>query len=202
MKKIDTASIVVVLLAILLVSPVSAELIGNHDITLVNHTFDGTYSTWTYSVTSGSDPSLSHWVIAWCNPDVIVDASESYEYGIDPKTGIEGIKFDEEYADGETRIVWFRLLGDWCEDDICVGTKAGSCDCCTCCDCCGCCCDCCGCCGIECGYVTGPLCGCKIAAPTPTPTPPTTVPTLTLSGMMTLMGLLTIAGIFGMRRRG
>jgi hypothetical protein len=49
----------------------------DHEITFVSHTFDGTYSTWTYQVTSGTRPSLSHWSIAWCGDcDDFVGASE------------------------------------------------------------------------------------------------------------------------------
>ena len=101
----------------------SLELVGHHDITFVSHTFDGTYSTWTYQVTSGTKPSLSHWVISWCAPGAIVDASEYREYvAPDPRTGITGIKFDTGYEDEETRTVSFTLRGDYPEGPVEVGT--------------------------------------------------------------------------------
>jgi len=97
-----------------------------HDITFVSHTFDGTYSTWTYQVTSGTRPSLSHWVISWCAPGAIVGASELWEYvAPDPRTGITGIKFDTGYEDGETRTVSFTLQGDYPESLVGVGTFGG-----------------------------------------------------------------------------
>ena len=121
-------------------TPVVAASIGDHDITFVSHTFDGTYSTWTYSVTSGSSPALSHWAISWCDETAIEDVSETpWEYGTDPNTGITGIKFDKGYSGGETRTVWFRLEGDHAEGLVKVGTKAGG--------------------NIAHGWVTGPLCG-------------------------------------------
>jgi len=98
-----------------------------HDIILVSHNFDGTYSTWTYNVTSGTKPSLSHWVISWCAPGAIVDASEDWEYVTpDPGTGITGIKFDTGYEDGETRTVSFTLRGDYPEGLVEVGTFGGN----------------------------------------------------------------------------
>ena len=123
----------------------SLALIGHHDISFVSHDFDGTYSTWTYNVTSGSGPppgyALSHWVISWCGDcDDVFEASEYYECKDepDPVTGVTGIKFDAEYADDENRTVWFRLVGDYPEGNVYVGTKAGP--------------------SLDYGWITGPLC--------------------------------------------
>jgi hypothetical protein len=117
----------------------SLELVGHHDITFISHTFDGTYSTWTYNVTSGTQPSLSHWVISWCAPGAIVGASEYQAYvAPDPRTGITGIKFDRGYEDGETRTVSFTLQGDYPEGPVEVGKFGGG--------------------VVNYGSVTGPLC--------------------------------------------
>ncbi|MCK4734260.1 MAG: hypothetical protein KAT65_17535, partial [Methanophagales archaeon] len=142
MKKTFAIVLIVAVLALIaLTSSASAVPIGNHDITFISHTFDGTYSTWTYNVTSGYKPALSHWVITWCNESALINCSETCEYVTnEPHTGITGIKFDKEYNDNESRIVWFRLLGDWPEDMVKVGTKAGA--------------------DIDYGNVTGPVC-CK-----------------------------------------
>jgi len=108
--------------------PVMAVSIGSHNITFVSHTYNSTtnISTWTYNVTSGSSPSLSHWVISWCGGNsTIVDASENREYGPDPTTEITGIKFEDGYGDGDERTVWFKLKGDYPKGLIKVGTKAG-----------------------------------------------------------------------------
>jgi len=127
MKRLNASvmAFAVVLALIAFVAPSSAVLIGTHDITFVDHTFDGTYSTWTYEVTSGSSPALSHWDLTWCNPGAMYRASEDWEYVTDPTTGIKGIKFDTGYSDGETRTVWFMLRGDFQEGNVYVGTKAG-----------------------------------------------------------------------------
>jgi len=142
MKRINASvmTVAVVLALIAFVVQSSAVLIGTHDITLVSHTFDETYSTWTYEVTSGSSPALSHWDLTWCNPGAMYEASENWEYCTpDPKTGIKGIKFDTGYKDGENRIVWFKLRGDFQEGNVnvYVGTKAGG--------------------NINYGYVKGPI---------------------------------------------
>jgi len=55
----------------------------------VTNNADGT-STWTYRVSSGSKPSLSHWVLEWAesmDESLVVDASEDYEVNTDPRTG-------------------------------------------------------------------------------------------------------------------
>lgn len=135
-------SLAVVLALIAFVSPISAVSVGTHDITYVNHTYNATSdtSTWTYIVTSGSDPSLGHWIIAWCNEDAIINVSEPGKYGTDPDTGITGIKFDKGYKDNMTRIVWFELKGNWHESSVSVkvGTNAKH--------------------DLDTGYVTGPTC--------------------------------------------
>lgn len=179
MKKI-IATLMVAVAVLALILPVSAVPIGSHDITFVSHTFDGTYSTWTYNVTSGSKPALSHWVITWCNKSALIECSEDCKYVInDPgNTGLTGIKFDKGYSDSESRIVWFKLLGDWPESDmVYVGTKAAG--------------------NIDYGYVKGPVCTGPTPSPTPSPSPsptstPTPIPTTTLIGIIALAGLLSV----------
>ena len=72
-------AVAVVLALIAFIAPSSAVSIGNHDITLVSHTFDGTHSIWTYKVTSDTKPALSHWDLTWCNPGAMYIASEEWE---------------------------------------------------------------------------------------------------------------------------
>jgi hypothetical protein len=111
-----------------------------HNITFVSHTFDGTYSTWTYNVTSGTRPSLSHWSISWCGDcDDLVSASEGQvECGHGPFWGTKWIKFDKGYEDGETRTVSFTLRGNYPEGPVTFCTKGGR--------------------ITNCGSITGPLC--------------------------------------------
>jgi len=154
-------AVAVVLAAIAVIAPSSAVPIGNHDITFDSHTFDGTYSTWTYRVTSGSDPSLSHWVLTWCNEGALIGCSEYCDYVTDdPTTGLTGIKFDKGYDDGDSRFVSFTLLGDFHEGLVEVGTKAGG--------------------QIDFGYVTGPV---KCNEPIPE-FPAVALPIATMLGLM------------------
>ena len=113
----------------------------------VTNNADGT-STWTYRVSSGSKPSLSHWVLEWAesmDESLVVDASEDYEVNTDPRTGVYGIKFDQGYCDGgdddedddedddddeegygcEARIVSFTLDAWYETADTRIATKAG-----------------------------------------------------------------------------
>jgi hypothetical protein len=129
--------------------PISAVDVGGHKIRFVSHTTDiGENSIWTYTVTTGCNPSLSHWSIAWCGKaDDIMEVSEKWEYHTDIYDGVDitGIKFDKGYecdehtGTPETRTVWFKLKGDWHKGSVLVGTKAGHND-------------------EATGYVTGPVC--------------------------------------------
>ena len=105
---------------------------GGHTITYDGREYDGVndQTKFTYTVTSGSQPALSHWVMAlsecFFDANDVVEASESWEWvSPDPKTGLTGIKFDTGYEGGESRTVWFKLSGDIAEGDVQVGTKAG-----------------------------------------------------------------------------
>ncbi|MCD6573144.1 MAG: DUF11 domain-containing protein, partial [Thermoplasmata archaeon] len=151
LKKFGIPILITVTLISSILSPAimtgNSVSIHNHDITFISHTYNATtdISTWTYSVTSGSHPSISHWImeLGECIDETdIVDASEEYEFmdasHPDPTTGSAGIKFDDGYEDGEHRIVWFKLKGDYPEGNIKVGIKAGRC--------------------VNYGYVTGPAC--------------------------------------------
>ena len=120
---------------------------GNHCITFVSHDWDGTYSTWTYEVTSGCSPALSHWVLEWCDCAAVVAVYENgepipedeWECGCFPQhTDLCGIKFDNGYDDGEVRTVSFELEGDYPEGTVYFGTKAAH--------------------EIDICQVTGPLC--------------------------------------------
>jgi len=118
---------------------VCEDACGEHYIVLVNHTWDGTNSTWTYEVTSGSSPALSHWVLGWCDCSLVVAVYEYdvngdlipdtvWECGQDPTTGLWGIKVENntiEYGDGETRTVTIVLAGDYSQGRVDISMKAG-----------------------------------------------------------------------------
>jgi hypothetical protein len=132
---------------------------------------DGT-STWTYAVTSdnvpGSEgsPALSHWDLGLCYPaieSVSPGHGETYttigsygvtvgregidytvEIGLDPHTGIRGIKFENgdpnlgEDGKEETDIFQFTLDKHYDTECVPVGTKAGG--------------------EVNQGYILGPAC--------------------------------------------
>ena len=93
----------------------------------VEYNEDGT-STWRYRVTSGSKPSLSHWVLEFergLTEGNIVRASEEHEVNTDPRTDTYGFKFDKGYEDGESREVSFTLNAWYEASDTRIATKAG-----------------------------------------------------------------------------
>lgn len=113
----------------------TTELIG------VLYTEEGN-STFTYEVTSGRKPSLSHWNlnILPCAPgdgvaDVIllVSTDETTGYGKDGSLKkyddelkyLDWLKFDTGYQDNETRIVSFTLEGHWYVGDVLAVAKGG-----------------------------------------------------------------------------
>ena len=78
-------------LAIIFLCLVSASHLMAQTVTLTNYNYDSVTNTttFTYTVTSGSGPALSHWVLEFCGEaSEIQSASESYEYGYDPTTGV------------------------------------------------------------------------------------------------------------------
>ncbi|KAF5437942.1 hypothetical protein C5S35_01475 [Candidatus Methanophagaceae archaeon] len=129
--KVNLIAVIVVFAVIAVVAPISAVDMGNHTIEFTSYDFDGTNSTWCYNVTSGTKPAISNWVLAWCNPNAILGIYENgslitnYEYAVaETHTGITGIKFENDYADGETRLVCIELQGDFDTIEVEVGLKA------------------------------------------------------------------------------
>ena len=140
MKKIVCILVVIAMLfALLLVhmaDVAQAVAVGNNDITYIGREYDSVndVTKFTYQITSGSKPSLSHWVrgLSTCFFDLsdLGSCSEACEWvSPDPRTGTTGIKFDTGYEDGEIRTVWFNLRGNVAEGiaegDVYVSTKAG-----------------------------------------------------------------------------
>ena len=83
--------------------PRTAQL-SCHTIELISDVYDANTDTTTvgYRVTSACDPSISHWTLALPSSvaSKIQSASEMYEVGTDPTTGLTGIKFDTGYESG------------------------------------------------------------------------------------------------------
>jgi hypothetical protein len=78
--------------------------LGTHRVELVSQVYNGSTNTTTvvYRVTSSGDPSISHWTLGVpANvASKVVRASEAYEVGTDPTTGVFGVKFDRGYESG------------------------------------------------------------------------------------------------------
>lgn len=111
-------------------TPIDSVDLGGHKIELLSmNVFDGEFYVWTYKVSSGEGPSLSHWVLDFCI-EFFDDANEvwaDHTESADPSSGLFGIKFDEEYRDLEMREVEIYLTKAVVGvDTTVVGTKAGS----------------------------------------------------------------------------
>jgi hypothetical protein len=127
MKKILLASLLVLCLSpVVNATPLDVETLGDHTIKLLEaNVQESGYFVWRYEVTSGYQPSISHWVLLVC-PDLFVEASEAWEMvSPDPSTGVMGIKFNEGYEGGETRIVTIYLSATADFGDMTMGIKAG-----------------------------------------------------------------------------
>jgi hypothetical protein len=96
---------------------------------------DGTY-LWCYTVTSGSKPAISHWVLGLCEENFSlfqsslvagsVMGSDVYEFvSPDPTTNVWGLKFDQGFEDGEVREVCFRLDKDFGVEETLATFKSG-----------------------------------------------------------------------------
>jgi hypothetical protein len=121
--------------------------LGCHTIELVGRSYNEEYdrTTVAYKVTSVCSPSISHWVLGFPSSlaGKVVSSSEAYEWVVDPKTGVAGLKFDTGYGGGrrtyggvmlvdffrqtgDSRTVLLTLAGhfDWSMTDVAV--KAGT----------------------------------------------------------------------------
>ena len=147
-------SVALILLLALSVASVSfAQGSGDYQVTLQNGWFgvnylgmtdngDGT-TTWSYQVDElgrgKGFKDLSHWVLGLGDCAEVISASpEPYEVGVDPTTGVYGIKWDtgDSFKSG---VFSFTLQGSWYETWVEVATKAGR--------------------GSETGWIIGPSCG-------------------------------------------
>lgn len=118
-----------------------------YSVTLLTSTYDASSdtTTFTYSMTSGDKPAISHWVIAISpncgGSEVLVGSNDPLvEWtNSDPTTGVRGIKFDTGYEGGETRIVTVTLAGKWSTGEATIAVKSGN--------------------GFVLGTTQGPVCG-------------------------------------------
>ncbi len=103
-------------------------------------------TTFTYTVTSGSAPNISHFIFGnlTCQScfdgasDLISATQTPVSMGTDPTTGICGLKFDFSVASGQSTTVSFTLNGYYDVGPVVFGTKAGT--------------------NTAFGYICGPVC--------------------------------------------
>ncbi len=106
---------------------------GPHTITFNGKTYDpvADRSTWSYTVTSSTSPTISHWVLELCLPTHVVTTASPSGYETtypdgDPTTGVIGIKWDEPGFDTNLTIDFsVTLVGDWEVEPVDAGIKAG-----------------------------------------------------------------------------
>jgi len=117
----------------------------SYDISLVSSAYNATENTttFTYAVTSGTKPSISHWTLVFgeacfAKLTTVTSNDSAVSAGVDPTTGQLGIKFDTGYDDGETRTVTLTLGGYWGTGDVTIAVKSGN--------------------GYTLGTVQGPVC--------------------------------------------
>jgi hypothetical protein len=87
------------------VGDTATDLDGGHRIEVTSSVYDPDTdrTTVTFRVSSGDQPSISHWVLGIdeATADKIISSSEAYgNWGTDPTTGKIGIKFDTGYEGG------------------------------------------------------------------------------------------------------
>ena len=116
----------------------TASTIGGHSVVFMGATYAGTgataTTTFTYQVTSGFSPSISHFdfgnsICSSCFDDASDFQSVTggiYEIGTDPIANLCGIKYDFAINGGETKTVSFTLKGTYDIGTITFGVKAGT----------------------------------------------------------------------------
>jgi choice-of-anchor A domain-containing protein len=115
----------------------TGSLTGGHSIEYLGVNYNGSNAnittTFTYKVTSGSSPNISHFAFGnftcqSCFNDAsdLVSASDGpVVMGTDPKTNICGIKFDFSVSSGQSKTVSFTLKGYYNVGAITFAVKAG-----------------------------------------------------------------------------
>lgn len=85
-------------------------------------------TTFTYTVSVAADPALSHFTAGFplCDElSVVTYGPEDARVGLDPTTGVYGIKWDIGLDPGAARTYSFTLLGNIGEGKVDVAVKAG-----------------------------------------------------------------------------
>jgi len=112
-------------------TPENGKAVPNYAVIYNGSVFNGIQTTFTYTVSgTGQSPSLSHFDLSLpdCTPplDLIAFApSEAVSLGVDPTTGIDGIKWDLPLGEDETRTYSLTFLGYVAEGTVTAAVKNG-----------------------------------------------------------------------------
>ncbi|MDD5645874.1 MAG: choice-of-anchor K domain-containing protein, partial [Candidatus Bipolaricaulis sp.] len=93
---------------------------ANYSVEYLGSVYDGSTTTFTYAVTAYQNPAVSHVVVGFGDcitaGDIAGTSYSPWSVGVDPVSGVYGIKFDETQVEaGETEIFSFSLYGYWPE---------------------------------------------------------------------------------------
>jgi hypothetical protein len=137
MKRVGKKKSVLLLCMIMVLSLVTMPItiLGEEVLTETEIEFTGSSyneetdtSVWNYKVTSGEQPSLSHWNLATCEEHTIVSVSDKWietTESVDGSTGFLGLKFEQSLDANETIDVWLELEGNWETGLIKAVTRSG-----------------------------------------------------------------------------
>lgn len=112
--------------------PTQGQAQANYSVVFSGRNFDGASTTFTYIVTgTGAPPALSHFdiEIPSCTPALQVTGytpTSAVELGVDPTTGVSGIKWDTGLGEGESRTYSITFLGDVAEGNVVAAVKGGN----------------------------------------------------------------------------
>lgn len=112
--------------------PGGGVLIRGFVVTFVSRVFANNQTTFTYTVAgTGTPPDLSHFdiEIPVCVPPlqaVAYNPAQAVSFGVDPTTGVNGIKWDLSLRTNETRTYSITFAGDVPQGMVTVAVKGGN----------------------------------------------------------------------------
>jgi hypothetical protein len=116
---------------VLMALPVAAQQALGFTVTYGGRVYDGDQTTFTYIVSgTGVPPDLSHFdlEIPTCSPALVVvsySPTSAVSFGVDPTTGINGIKWDVPLLTTDTRTYSITFEGNVIEGTVLAAVKGG-----------------------------------------------------------------------------